>query len=129
MKRLIQVLGYTLLAISTLLGCARELPPSAHESLCTATCSALTCTVNPDLTPEEMSRCESYCGGKFDASAEQGPSCEEAFTEAMSCLGELDCEAYTSWLYMDPGHECTHARSVVEDACEQIFLEPHILPP
>jgi hypothetical protein len=110
------------------LGCHRDPLPSAQEQVCESTCASLAC-VNPELDAQVIRDCESYCHGKFDASAEQGPACEEAFAEAMICLAELSCSAYESWLAEESDGPCPAARTSTAEACDQLYLEPHILPP
>jgi len=108
-------------------GCHRGPLPSERDTTCESTCQSVAC-INPELDEDAIAACESYCRGKFDASAEQGAACEQAFTDAMICLGDLTCEEYADWLthVADP---CPTGRSQVASACEGIYLEPYILPP
>lgn len=92
------------------------------------TCATFSC-LNPLLDEDAVARCESYCIEKLDASVEQGQMCEEAFAEAMTCLADLSCSEYEEWAANVPDAPCSLARPSVEEACEQIYLEPHALPP
>lgn len=117
-----------LFLLGILPACPRDPVPSPNEEACVAACASVAC-IDPDLDEDVIERCESYCLGKFDASEAQGPACAEAFADSMMCLGELSCSEYDEWLFGAPGSPCPSARTRVEDSCEQIFLEPHILPP
>jgi hypothetical protein len=108
-------------------GCHHGPIPSERDMACESTCQSVAC-INPDLDADAIAECESYCRGKFDASSEQGAACEEAFTDAMNCLGELTCDEYTEWL-THVGDSCPIGRSQVASTCDGIYLEPYILPP
>jgi len=112
----------------TALGCHRGPLPSTDIETCASTCESLAC-FDPAVDAEASDRCESYCKAKFEASSEQGAVCERVFADAMTCLGELSCEAYTAWLLEAEDAPCPNGRSQVENACEGIYLEPYILPP
>ena len=112
-----------ILASWTLLGsgCHREPASSSRHDACSATCASVAC-LNPDLDTNAISRCETYCIDKFEASEEQGLECQTAYEESMTCLAELSCTEYESWLAATPDSPCPEARGKVEAACEQIFL-------
>lgn len=114
--------------LSMLLGCQRDPEPSIAEEACVSTCASVAC-IDPDLDADAIARCESYCLGKFEASEAQGADCAEAYADGVMCLAELSCSDYENWLDETPDGPCPSARVRVQDACEQIFLEPHILPP
>lgn len=111
-----------------LLGCQRDPAPSPAEDACVSTCASVAC-IDPELDADAIARCESHCLDKFEASRSQGEDCAEAYADGMMCLAELSCSDYEKWLDETLDGPCPSARMRVQEVCEQIFLEPHILPP
>jgi hypothetical protein len=111
-----------------LLGCQREPIPSPGEEACISTCASVAC-LDPGLDSDAITRCESYCLDKFAASDAQGVDCADAYADGMMCLAELSCSEYNDWLAETTDGPCPSARGRVLESCQQIFLEPHILPP
>lgn len=126
MRRTISI-GLGLLALVAC-GCHRGPLPSESAASCESSCESLAC-FNPELGAEGVEQCESHCHEKVDLSREQGASCEQAFTNAMACLGELSCDGYSQWLTQAPDAPCPDSRSEVASACQGLYLEPYILPP
>jgi hypothetical protein len=114
--------------VGTLLSCHRDPVSPPGEEACTNTCASVAC-IDPELDSAAIARCESYCLEKFGVSEAQGVDCAEAFSDGMMCLAELSCSEYEDWLNETPDGPCPSARARVQESCEQIFLEPHILPP
>ncbi|PRQ02111.1 hypothetical protein ENSA5_25700 [Enhygromyxa salina] len=113
---------------AVLLGCHREPVPSEQYAACDSICETVAC-VDPGIEADALERCVSYCYDKADASVEQGTACEDAFARGLSCLAELSCSEYEVWATSGPGASCPSARAEVEDACQGIELDAHILPP
>lgn len=118
-----------LFTVLNFMGCLREpTSDSSGDDACEAMCASVVC-LNPDSLPGVVEGCETRCLAKFEESARQGPSCEETFTEAMTCLAALSCSEYADWTNAEVGHRCSSARSDVMAACDGIYLEPEVLPP
>lgn len=118
----------TLALLAMIVGCHRGPADQPAQEACVLTCESFAC-LDPQIDAAAVARCESYCLGKSDASEAQGADCAQAYSNAMMCLAELSCSEYDSWLDETPNGPCPSARSQVDQYCDQIFLEPHFLPP
>lgn len=113
-------------ALLVLSACRERRAATALDEDCRATCAALACVQGQVDGGAE--RCEDHCVDKLRISREQGRACAEAFAEGLACLAALSCSDYGGWLAGE-AELCPTARPRVAARCEQLFLEPHLLPP
>ncbi|NJK32029.1 MAG: hypothetical protein HC927_06180 [Deltaproteobacteria bacterium] len=98
----------------------------ADDQYCAPLCQVSVCFIEDEQQREAaLADCDEFCSAKIEEAVRQGSACESAFLSGTECVGALRCEEYDAWILGAP-EPCPGERDRVEEACEGLYLEPHL---
>jgi hypothetical protein len=130
------------------------LPSGPHRLLLTSSCLGLL-ACRPTDTPEDpfARNCEEWCRKQYDCSmganplskngleacvdacidayelkaTDLGPACQDAYADAMACLGAISCAEYARRMIEPTGNgPCADVLIPYFDLCPGVFLAPDV---